>query len=180
MGDIIQYLTIADVDKIEDNAELVYKTFLLPNKGGSNKSKTRKIKFTNDIPEGPMTKKDELAMSYKVLDEQGGLDSKTELFKVNPERFRELEFSLFISPDILNPMSEDLERQYALEEYDRAIQNPLLDQEEVTKDFLLGAYPKSRKDPDKYIAQKQPLPQPPLQAGQGQGINPLQTALLNK
>jgi hypothetical protein len=177
MGDIIQYLTIADVNNIEDNAELIYKTFLLPNKGGSNKSRTRKIKFTNDLPEGAMTKKDELALSYKVLDEQGGIDSKTELYKVNPERFRELQYSLFISPDVINPMSEDLERQFSLEEYDRAIQNPILDQEEVTKDFLLGAYPKSRKDPDKYIKQQQPVMQPPLQAGQGEGNNPLQAML---
>ncbi len=83
-----------------------------------------------------------------------------------------------ISPDVMNPMSEELERAFKLEEYDRAIANPILDQEEVTKVFLLGAYPASKKDPQKFMSKnpQQGQQMPPQQSGQGnpqgQNFNP--------
>lgn len=173
LGDILQYLTIPDVLKIEgqEGAPLVYKTFYLYNKGQG--SKTRKIKFDNQLPEGQTSKKDLLSESFKVLEEQGGPESKMELYKANPALIRNLKYMLTISPDILNPMSDELERAFKLEEYDRAIQNPLLDQEEVTKVFLLGAYPASKKDPDKFMAKQGPGQMPPQPGNQGnqQGIN---------
>ena len=70
-----------------------------------------------------------------------------------------LKYSTRISPDILNPVSEETERLLSLEEYDRAIQNPLVDQEAVTRDFLLGAYPKSKRDPSKYMKSQQEMEQ---------------------
>ena len=175
LGDILQYLTIPDVQKIggKEESPLAYKTFYLYNKGQG--SKTRKIKFDNELPEGEVSKKDLLMESFKVLQEQGGVESKMELYKVNPALIRDLKYMVTVSADVLNPMSEELERAFKLEEYDRAIQNPLLDQEEVTKTFLLGAYPASKKDPDKFMAknQQQGQMQAQQQGNQGnqQGIN---------
>lgn len=176
VGDILQYLTIAEVLEIEgqEGAPLAYKTFLLNDKHSSGRNKNRQIKFDPSLPSNALTSEEHLRLSYTVAREQGGLDSKNEICKVNPELFRELKFTTTISPDVLNPMSEDLERAFLLEEYDRAIANPILDQEQVTRDFLLGAYPKSRKDPDKYFAQPTPnaMPQTMLpQAAQGSGAN---------
>lgn len=183
MGDILQYLTIPQAQTIEgkEGSPLLYKTFYLYNKGQG--SKTRKIKFDNSLPEGEVSNEDLLHESFKVLQEQGGLESKNELFKVNPVLIRNLKYMVTISPDILNPMSEELERAFKLEEYDRAINNPILDQEEVTKVFLLGAYPASKKDPDKFISKQSPQPQmqPQQQSGQGnpQGVN-FNPSALNK
>ena len=154
LGDIMQYLTVADVDKITDDPELVYKTFLLHNKKSNGKSKTRKIKFDQSLPAEPMSDEQKMNMSYETLHMEGGQTSDQELYRVNPELFRNLKYMVVVSPDVLNPLSEEVERAFMLEEYDRAIQNPLLDQEKVTKDFLLSAYPKSAKDPDAYL-QKQ-------------------------
>lgn len=172
LGDILQYLTIADVQKIDgkENGELVYKTFYLYNKGeGAN---TRKVKFDTSLPD-TLTKGNEdeekLDLSYKVLEEQGGLESKTELYKVNPTLIRNLKYMITVTPDVLNPMSEELERAFALEEYDRMVQNPNIDPEETAR-FLLTAYPKTKKDPDKYIAKQ---PQGGMQM-QGQSNMPLQ------
>ncbi len=171
MGDILQYLTIPQAQSIGGTEEspLVYKTFYLYNKGQG--SRTRKIKFDNALPEGEVSHADLLQESFKVLQEQGGPDAKSELYKVNPALIRNLKYMVTISPDILNPMSEELERAFKLEEYDRAIANPILDQEEVTKVFLLGAYPASKKDPQKFIAKKQVMQpgMPQLQQGIGQG-----------
>jgi hypothetical protein len=150
LGDIIQYLTIVDADKITDDAELVYKSFIVK---GSNKYSHKKIEFTNYVPEKPIDGKTHLKHSYDILKQQK--ETNMEIHKVNPTLFRELAFTLVITPDVLRPKSDDLERAQKLELFDRAIQmGPALDQEKVAKDFLLGAY-KDIKDPEEYIA-KQP------------------------
>ena len=159
IGDILQHLTIVDVDKLVGNSELVYKTFLLPEKGGKS---ARKIKFTNDVPSEKLTPAQHLKESYKAMIENGGHKSKNELYKVNPQLFREIKFKCLITPDVQNPMSDDLERAFKLEIYDRAINNPLSNQEEVFKDFLLGAYPEQVKDADKYVSKQQANPAPDL------------------
>lgn len=157
LGDIMQHLTIPDVMKIEgkENAPLVYKTFLVHNKQSNGKSKTRKIQFTNDIPEEPISHDEHLKMSLDVLHEQGGMNSDQEIYKVNPKLYRDLKFMIQCSPDDIAPVSEDLERAYRLEAYDRLVMNPLADQEAVLKDFLLEAYPVSKKNTDKYINKQQ-------------------------
>jgi hypothetical protein len=162
VGDIIQHLTIIDIDKITDDPELVYKTFLVKGKGKMDK---KKIEFTSEVPEEEQSKDESIASSYKVLGEQNRLGM--ELYKVNPKLFRELCYQLVISPDVLHPRSDDLERAMKLELYDRAIQNPSADQERVFKDFLLGAYRDIRK-PEDYVAKQQPMMgmQPGMQGGQ--------------
>lgn len=151
IGDILQYMTIIDADKITDNPELVYKTFVL---NGDGKFNQKKIQFTNDIPEEPLDEKTTLDHSYKVLEEQNRIGM--EIYKVNPKLFRELCYQNVVSPDVMHPRSEDLERVMKLELYDRAIQNPLANQEKIFKDFLLGAY-KEIKEPDEYVSEQQPM-----------------------
>lgn len=154
-GDILQYLTIVDVTDIVGNTELVYKTFLMMDRNSNGKSKTRKIKFDTSLSPDPMTEEQRLKESYKVLDEEGDTDSKTEIYKVNPEIFRKLKYMVTVSPDILNPLSEEAEKAFKLEAYDRAIQNKYADQEKVTRDFLFGAYDFSKRDPDMYMKKEE-------------------------
>lgn len=170
LSDILQYLTIGDVNKLENNAELVYKTFLLHNKQVGGTTKTRKIKFDMSLPSEPISSAEKLSLSQDVATEQGGLKSKTELYKVNPELFRCLNYMVCVSPDVLNPRSEDLERAFNLETYDRAIANASANQEEVFR-LLLSTDPKTRRDPDKYVTNPQAqsiLPGlPPTQSQKG-------------
>jgi hypothetical protein len=168
LGDIIQNLTIVDVDKITDDPELVYRSFLVKGKG---KDTTKKIEFTSDVPEEPQDESESLAQSYKVLSEQKR--TGMEIWKVNPKLFRELMYKIVVTPDVLHPHSEDLDRAMNLELYDRAIMNPSADQEAIFKDFLLGSY-KSVKDPDDYV-QKQPqggMPSPMQQQPPQPGAQP--------
>ncbi len=153
ISDIIQHLTVPEVTDITGDAPLVYKTFLLPDKHSVHRSKTRKIKFDGTMDTGNITDDQHLAMSFDTLKEQGGLESKQEIWKVNPEIFRNLKYMCTISPDLMSPMSEELERAYDLEEYDRLIANPLADQDEALK-LLLSSYPKTRKNVSKYIQQQ--------------------------
>jgi len=154
LGDILQYLTIADVNNITDDKELTYKTFLIPDKQTSGGTKTRKIEFDGSLNSEPETEEEKLENSYNVLKKQGGMKANTELYKVNPELIRNLKYMITVSPDILNPRSTDLERAYDLEHYDRAINNPKADQEENFR-LLLNSNPKTRKNPDKYVIKDQ-------------------------
>jgi len=188
MSDIIQYMTVGQVQDIEgmddEGMQLRFQSFILPDRQGENGSKTRKIEFDMYLPNEPITQDQYLEMSYDILEKEGGPDSKKELWKVNPELWRKNKYGLIVSPDILHPLSEEIERAFLLEEYDRAIQNPLANQENVFKDFLLYAYPKSRKNPEKYIAQQQPMMggmtgEPGNAPGQ-QGTTPAASNILNK
>jgi hypothetical protein len=154
-SDIIQYITIPEVDKIVDNGELVYKTIMVSDKLTDKGKVNRSIKFDNKLPDGKISDAKVLAMSYDILSEQGGEDTKQEIYKVNPKLFRDLKYKVTISPDVMNPMTDDLERAYGLEVFDKAIQAPQLgvnlDMDQIFKDFLFKLYPKSSKDVNKYF-----------------------------
>lgn len=183
VGDIVQYLTLPEVMEITGNPELTYKTFALkPQAKGVGQP--RQIRFENDMPEN-ITLDEYLNESYKLLGEED--EKKLEISRVNPEMFRELQYITAISPDIENPRSEQLERAYNLEEYDRMVAAPpgMFDPENTAR-LLLDSNPRTKKDPDKYVA-KQPSqgsqpaqPMQPGQVGQGKmpaaGNSPLQAA----
>ena len=57
-----------------------------------------------------------------------------------------------------HPSSENVKKAMNLEAYDRAIANPLLDQEAVTRALLLRSYDATKDDPDRFIS-KCPKPQ---------------------
>lgn len=151
LGDIKQHLTVGDVQKIEDDPELIYKTFLMEKKDNKGKYKVKKIKFDMGI-EGS-----EMEESHETLKQEK--QENVELIRVNPALFRDLKFMMIMTPDTLSPRSDDVERQFRLEVYDRAIQNPVADQEQVTKDFLFGAYQMSARDPEKYMSKQAAQPQ---------------------
>lgn len=176
MGDILQYLTVADAASI-GGKELVYQTFLLAGKEGES---VKKMMFDGSMPDEVGNYDDkELEMSYETKKMEGDRQS---LFRVNPRLYRTLKFMVGINPDIYNPMSEELEKQYGLEIYDRAISNPVIDQEKATKDFLLRFNRISRKDPDSYVKKQEQNPAMmgtpntaglDMQAVNGQNTNPL-------
>jgi len=173
-SDICQYITIPEVNKIIDDGELIYKTIIVHDKQTDSGKVNKSIKFDFSSPSKALSDDEELNASYDVLESQGGEDSKNTICRVNPKLFRELKYQVAVSPDILAPMSDDLERAYGLELFDRAIQGPKLgvnvDMEQVFKDFLFKLYPKSAKDVNKYFKEEQiqdpNLPQMNPQEGQ--------------
>lgn len=171
LGDIVQYLTLPEVVEVTGEPEVTYKTFFVKAKGKSNKNK--KIMFTSDM-EDSYTEDEYLDESYKLLHE--GDKKDMEISKVNPQFFRELQYLVTISPDVMTPRSVDLERAYGLEDYDRMVAAPpgMFDPEETAK-LLLENNPLTKKDPDRYLA-KQPapgtMPPQPAQPGVQPGAMP--------
>ena len=162
LSDILQYLTIGEAADIEGDSELVYKTFLMPNKQEEGGMKTRKISFDASLPTKPVSDNEKMKLSHQIYKEQG---KDTALYKVNPILFRELKFTQKITPEAMQPLTEEQTRAFVLEAYDRFIQNPIVDPEMITKDAL-GVYPEGKKNPDKYIKKAPATPQ--LQPGMPQ------------
>ncbi len=167
MGDIIQYMTVPDVVEITDDPELVYKTFFI--KGGKPGDKNKKVQFDKNL-EDEYSEDEYLNASYEVLQDEK--KKEMQIAKVNPTSFRELQYMVTISPDVLNPRSSDLERAFNLETYDRAIANPMANQEENLK-LLYTTNPTTAKNPDKYIMKQPIVPPAPESAMPSAGNGPL-------
>ncbi len=156
LGDIIQYMTIGEVMKIEgaEDAPMVYKAFMVG--ATSSKNINRKILFDGGMKD-EYTDDAYLDNSYELLQEEKDKGGDMNIYQVNPALFRELDYKITISPDVLNPRSEDLERAYDLETYDRLVGNPSANQDEALR-LLLSTNKSTKKQSDKYIAQA-PSPQ---------------------
>jgi len=177
LGDILQYLTVPEVVEIEGGAELSYKTFFMKDQSGS---KNKKVEFDKELPD-EMTLDEMLNASYSVKQEEE--EKKMAIAKVNPSLFRELQYMVTVSPDVMSPKSESLERSYALEDYDRMIAQPTVFDPEETGKMLLKNNPLTKKDPDKYLAKK-PSPEQQMMQQGGQtnampaaGNSPLKAAM---
>lgn len=157
LSDIMQYQTMLDADKITGDSALVYKTF--HTKENSITGKMHKITFDANMPE-TMTPEEKLNMSMALAQAKGGLKNDTVIWKVNPVKFRDFKYTFTVDNEVINPRSADLTRAFDLETYDRAIQNPVADQEKVFTDLLMATNPKTARDPKNYLAPKQ-------QGGQG-------------
>lgn len=160
LSDILQYMTIADAEKITDDGGLIYRTFFAKEPGqvgGKNK-----ISFDATMPE-TMTQEEKDKMSFTLLTTQSGnsikkaLNPETVLHKVNPILFRDHKYVFTIDSDVLNPRSADLIRAFDLETYDRAIASPVADQEKIFTDLLMSSNPKTSRAPKDYV-KKNPAP----------------------
>ena len=168
LGDILQYLTVPEVVDITGDPELSYKTFFVKGKAGQ---KTKKIEFDLDMPD-EMTKEDYLNASYDLKAQEDEKDMA--IAKVNPSIFRELKYMVTVSPDVMNPKSQDLERAYALEDFDRMIMQPMVFDPEETGKLLLANNPMTKNKPEQYLAKQAPQqPQQPQQTMPQAGNAPL-------
>lgn len=153
ISDIIQHLTVAEVDEItSESGEMKFRNFTISDKAGVGKS--RKIEFDMNMPsdENGMADESEIENEqYNLFQREGGMDSKSQIYKVNPGLFRKRKFLIKVTPDTLIPPSASAIRELNIEEYDRAIANPLANQEAIFRDLLLAVYPGTKENPDKYI-----------------------------
>lgn len=154
MSDILQHLTVADVNKLlGDGDRLAFQTFLIPEKNIEGKKKSRRIVFDastyqDEMP--PEHRKSPLDMSFDVLKAEGGMNSDVEICRVVPKLFRERKFRVKVSPETITPPSDNVKRALNLELYDKAVQSPFANPEALYRDLLLGSYDATKSDTDKY------------------------------
>lgn len=153
-GDILQYLTMPEInDLLGEGQKLKYKSLLSNgNLQGDGPADMNQIRFTDQFFGEEMV--DEFDISMSLLEEEG-FKRGVKIKLVDPILFRKQKFTVFISEEELTKENKRMEKALKLEAYDRAINNPMLDQNEVTREFLLSAYVPG--DEEKYLA-KQGVP----------------------
>jgi hypothetical protein len=158
--DILQFLTIGELKELgSDN--LSYQQILIPNKVINGRNTTTMIRFNPNLQEeaaGMATDENGNYLDFEGLKEEGGLEGDKKIYKVNPTLLKELKYKVIITPDVITPPSEYLEKVLNLELYDRAIANPLSDQKAIYQDLLLGSYEKTKQDVDKYTIDQNNVP----------------------
>lgn len=145
IGDILQHMTVPQVSMLTN--EIKYRSFLLPDKMENGRKVTKKLEFTSDmLGSESLSDAERMVQSYKILEKEGGLKSDIKIYRINPEIFRNLQYKCVVQADELAPKSKMIEKAMLLEGYDRLIQNPNVDQEAITKDFLLDALKPGESD----------------------------------
>lgn len=173
LSDILQYMTVADAEKITADGGLIYRTFYANEPGKSGKK--NKIVFSANLPD-QMTEDEKDKVSWMVLKAQGGIKSNTTLHLVNPSLFRTRRFKFTVDADVLNPRSAELDRAFSIELFDRAIAHPETFVNTEIGKVLLSTDPSTSRNPDKYIV-KTPPPQQPGLPVPGQGGQPGQPGM---
>lgn len=169
-SDIQQYRTMTEVmDVMTPDQVLKYKKFIIPNTKTEGSIKDVEIKFDNNIYPGveagaEPTTEDAEAKSFELLKQEGGPDSKKKIYLVDPVMFKNLRMKAYCRPDAFEFKSKRLEKVLNLEAYDRMIQNPVLDQNEVTREFLVETYRPG--EGDKFLSKG--TPQMPVESN---GVN---------
>ena len=193
IGDIVHYMTVGEIDEIVgDDASLKYRSFLVPNQEGEGRKRNHRIMFGDFEGKFPQ---DETQRGFDLLAMEGGAEmdaipnlqpeeretyiakgfkeAEDRIYLVNPTLFRNLKYKVIVTPDTVTPQSEALERALNIEEYDRAVMNPLANQEAIYQDLLLGSYKKTKDNPDKYTAEQTQMMgqggQPPVEKIFGAG-----------
>jgi len=168
---IIHFQTIGEAEELTGGeTQMKFRTFLLEDEVDEGKNVTKKIKFSEELIGSVYSEEEKEQRERALIDEEGGFDSNTRIYKVNPELFSKLKFKVVVEADSLLPRNEAFEKALKLEAYDRMIQNPFVDQEAVTRDFLVK--PLAKSEAEKYMKKQVPglLPQEAGQGGQGMGL----------
>jgi len=171
LPDILQHMTVAQVGEITD--DLKYRNFFIQDKMVGGQKVTKNVQF-NHPTEFEDANKDAMANSFNILSEEGGLSAKSKIYKINAEEFRKIKYKCRVSADEIVKPSKALDKALNLEAYDRLIQNPVVDQEAITRSFLLDIYKPGESD--MFIKLPPPAPIPESEDGgsapfQQKGVN---------
>lgn len=172
MSDILQYLTLADAEKITTDGGLVYKTFIANDPGQPGKK--NKVQFDATLPD-TMSDDEKDQMEWTLLIAQskgsikGALNPSTKLYKANPVKFRNFKYVMLIDADVQNPRSSDLNHAYASELFADMSAHPEMFDIKETGKLLLQNNPLTQRAPDDFLAKTPPpTAQPPMP---GQPVN---------
>jgi hypothetical protein len=177
ISDVLQFLTVGEVmDILDGDSVMKFRTFMLPEKDVKGKRRTRRIQFTDELPD-EMTEEELMSRSMRIAEDEASEDDNVQILKVNPTLFRQLKFKVKVTPEAVLPKSDALRKAIQLEEYALAITNPLLNAEEITKDLLLSSFEKTSGDVEKYM-KKAPQGMPGMQGMAAPNVSGAQQANL--
>lgn len=151
IDDIIRFQTTGEVNEIIAGLpKMKFQTFIVQGKVREGRNVSSHIRFTDRYAGEKLTKQQIQDHEMRLFNEAG--DDKV-IYEVNPSLFAKIDFLQSIDYEEMTKKNTAFEKAIKLEIYDRAIQNPFLDQQLVTRDFLLEPY--VRGEASKYIKQVQ-------------------------
>ncbi len=112
---ILQHQTIGEVEMISDTESAQkFKTFIVSTEENGQKL-TKKITFKPEMIGEEISPEKAKQKSYEMLDKEGGIDSDTRIYEVNPEKWRKLKYFITVDVDQLLPLSlRDSQNQQAM------------------------------------------------------------------
>lgn len=152
IDDIILHLSVGEMNELTTGeVRMKYNSFLIKGKTKDGKQISKKIEFSDKA----MGNVDKKAMSKDLLAREG-MDSDVRIMVVNPYEFARTRYQIMVDADAKIGRSEFTQKTLNLEGYDRMIQNPLVNQEEVTRDFLVKTF--AEGETEKYMGGQQTVP----------------------
>lgn len=135
VDDIIRYQTTGKVSEILGGVpKMKFKTFVTGGKVKEGRRVTEQIQFTDEFAGMEMTPDEKEKRELRMLTEAG--DEK-EIYKVNPSLFARMDYLVSVDYEQMMQKNSSFEKAFKLEVYDRSIANPYVDQQAVTRDFLM-------------------------------------------
>jgi len=162
---ILQHQTVAQgVQTMSDSDRLQFSSLLVREREVDGKKKSRRIDFTDNIPEEAFG--EEVSdFEFEMLEEEN--KRGIAIAKVIPGLFRNLQFKVKVNTEPLAGKTDAVKKALGIEAYDRAIQNPTSDPAALLRDFILE--PVKPGESDKYI--REPVEGQVEEAGGAAGGN---------
>lgn len=167
VGSIVQNLPIAVLgDIVGDTTALKFPTlFLADQENEEGKQVTKKIEFTNDLPEAETQEeldKIQEEESYKLLGTEEKLGMS--IAKVRPEAFRNMKYKVKVVASFLSQSTKFAKKMMM---FDRLVGNPNVKQKELIKSTILkelepGHEEEYLQDAEPVVEEASNLPQPTL------------------
>jgi len=178
IDDIIMHLTVAQMNEIiGGEVRMKYNSFLIREKSENGRKTKKKIEFTDEIMGEVDVKAKQLELMKREKDNE-------RIVLVNPYEFARMKYMVQVEANAVIGKSPYNQKILNLEAYDRMIQNPMVDQQAVTRDFLVETF--AEGETERYMAKQQtspvPLPgqqsqQPSPQGSPQSAANPLQALM---
>lgn len=151
IDDIIMHLTVAQMNELTGGeVRMKYNAFLIKERSEGGSKNKKKIEFTDEMMGNVDVRKKQLELLKRETDD-------TRIVLVNPYQFARMKYMVSVQADAVIGKSKFTQKSLNLEAYDRMIQNPMIDQQAVTRDFLVETF--AEGETEKYM-NKQPMPTP--------------------
>lgn len=125
---ILQHQTIGEVEQISDTESAQkFKTFILSTEE-NGKELTKKIIFKPEMIGEELGEKEAMSRSREIMDREGGVDSDTRIYEVNPDAWRKLKYFLTVDVEALLPLSlrESFVQQQMMEQMGQQTQSKVV------------------------------------------------------
>lgn len=148
---IVQHETIGDLDALIPEAlNMKFKTLMVKGKE-AGKDITNKIEFDGSMMGQNLSKEKADDLEWDMFYKNGGLNSKTVHYKVNPYKFARTQYSVYIDPNMIVSRSmgtDQLRKDRAFNLLMDPRVQPFINPQAVVDKYVLEEY--SEGDPDQF------------------------------